>query len=96
MSKPRTLPAELSTSRRAIPATRRYEPISVRIDDAGDLIGVSRDKMWRLIRDKKVASFKIDDCTLVLYSDLVAFVYSAAGRHERHASDAAADLTLSP
>ena len=80
MSKPRTLPAELSTSRTAIPATRRYTPISIRIDDAGEVIGVSRDKMWRLVRDKKVASFKIDGCALVLYEDLLSFAYSAAGR----------------
>ncbi|MDX7950471.1 hypothetical protein P7D22_04665 [Lichenihabitans sp. Uapishka_5] len=80
MSKPRTLPAELSTSRTTIPATKRFDPISVRIDDAGEIIGVSRDKMWRLVRDKRVASFKIDGCTLVLWEDLRQFVYLSAGR----------------
>jgi len=53
----------------AVP-TPTLEPITVRICDAARLIGISRAKLYKLIKSGQVETVKLGRCTLVRYRSL--------------------------
>jgi len=52
----------------------RHPPISYRIDVAADVVGISKSKLWALIAQGELSTFKIDECTLIRAEDLQAFI----------------------
>lgn len=56
---------------------RRFAPISHRVPDAAEFIGLSAAKVWELIADGRLSARKIDGSTVVLHDDLLDFVASA-------------------
>lgn len=57
-----------------LPATRRFVPISYRVPDAAEMIGVSSAFMWGLIAERRITARKIDGATVIMHDDLHAFV----------------------
>lgn len=51
-----------------------YTPIAHSIDDAASLIGVSRATVYRAIAEGRLAPRKVRGRTLILRSDLEAYV----------------------
>jgi excisionase family DNA binding protein len=51
-----------------------YTPIAHTIDDAASLIGVSRATLYRAIADGKLEPRKVRGRTLILRTDLEAYV----------------------
>lgn len=52
----------------------RMEPISVRIPEAVRLTGVSRSKLYELIKAREIEVVKLGSATLVLTSSLREFI----------------------
>jgi len=50
------------------------EPITVRIPEAVRMTGLSRSKLYELIRDGEIETVKVGASTLVLVSSLNAFI----------------------
>ena len=57
-----------------LPATRRFVPISYRVHDAAEIIGISPARLWDLIAQRRITARKIDGATVVMHDDLHAFV----------------------
>ncbi len=74
MSKPRTLPAEETTARTAIPPALRILPITYRVDDAALALGVSESTVWGLIRKGELQAKRLGRATVIRRRDLHTFV----------------------
>ena len=74
MSKARTLPAEESTSRTAIPPLFRIVPIACRVDDAALAMGVSESTVWKLIRAGDLPAKRMGRATVIRRRDLHNYV----------------------
>ncbi len=60
-----------------LPATRRFVPISYRVPDAAEMIGLSAARLWELIAERKITARKIGAATVIMHDDLHAFVASS-------------------
>ena len=57
-----------------LPATRRFVPISYRVPDAAEMIGISPARLWDIIAQKRIVARRIDGATVIMHDDLHAFV----------------------
>lgn len=57
----------------------RLQPITIRVAQAVELTGLSRSKLYELIRDREIEAIKIGGATLVIYESLQRLVE----RHRR-------------
>lgn len=53
---------------------QQLEPISVTVDRAAELLGVSRRKVYQLLASQKLSRCRIGNRTLIPYDDLKALV----------------------
>ena len=53
------------------------EPIALRVNDAGKLVGLSRSQIYRLINEGKLEAIKAGGRTLIKYASLRALIDSA-------------------
>ena len=60
-----------------IPITRRFVPISYRVDHAAELIGLSSAKVWELIGEGAIRAKKLGGATVILHDVLHAYVAEA-------------------
>ena len=74
MSKLQEVEPQQSTSRTAVPATQRFVPFAYRVDDAAQLVGVSKTAVWRLIQEGRLPARKLDGSTIIRHEDLTAFI----------------------
>ena len=51
--------------------------LSYRVEDAAAMIGVGKSKIWELIQEGRLSARKIDGSTIILHTDLEAFVVAA-------------------
>jgi excisionase family DNA binding protein len=51
----------------------RLEPLCVRVEVAGELLGLKRSKMWELVARGAIRSVKLDGTRLIPVSELRAF-----------------------
>lgn len=74
MSKPRTLDPQQNTSRTAVLDAQRIVPLAYRVDEAAQLVGVSKTTVWRLIQEGLLPARKLDGSTVIRHEDLSTFV----------------------
>lgn len=74
MSKPRTLKAEESTARTAMPQAIRIVPVSYRVDDAAHALGVSESTVWGLIKKGAIRAKRMGRATIIRRDDLISYV----------------------
>jgi excisionase family DNA binding protein len=74
VSKAQEVESQQSTARTAVPATQRFVPFSYRVDDAAQLVGVSKTTVWRLIQEGRLPARKLDGSTIIRHEDLTAFI----------------------
>ncbi len=65
-------PAELAAGEMEQDGT--LSPITVRIPSAVKLTGISRSRLYKLIRDKEIETVKLGTSTLVLVDSLKSFI----------------------
>lgn len=58
----------------------RPEPISVRIPEAARLTGLSRSRLYELMKNGEVEYVKVGNSTLILVAGLRAFIEGKRGR----------------
>lgn len=61
------------------PAVDRAEPISVKIPEAVRLSGLSRSRIYELMKSGDIAFAKVGSSTLILVESLRQFIHSRAG-----------------
>lgn len=60
-----------------LPTTRRFVPISYRVDHAAELIGLSPSRVWELIGEGAIRAKKLGRATVILHDVLRAYVEGA-------------------
>jgi excisionase family DNA binding protein len=65
---------------RSPPEPLRPEPISVRIPEAVRLTGLSRSRLYELMKSGEIEFVKVGSSTLILVGSLRAFIESKRGR----------------
>lgn len=55
------------------------EPISVRIPDACRLTGLSRSRLYELMKSRDIEFVKVGSSTLILLESLRSFIYAQRG-----------------
>lgn len=58
-------------------ATSTIRPLSVRVEQAAQITGLSKDYVYELVAKGRIPSFKVGRARLILYSDLEAFLDQA-------------------
>ncbi len=53
---------------------QRFVPLAYRVDDAAQLVGVSKTTVWRLIKEGGLPARRLDGSTIIRHEDLTAFI----------------------
>lgn len=70
---------EASVGASSQPAGGLPEPISVRIPEACRLTGLSRSRLYELMKNGDIAFVKVGASTLILVDSLRSFIYARRG-----------------
>lgn len=60
------------------------EPLAYRVKDAARLLGMGKSKLFELIADGRLPARKIGSATLILRTDLIAFLEGAEVIRRNH------------
>ena len=67
------------------PVIAHMDPITVRIPEAIRLTGLSRSRLYELLRDGEIDYIKVGSSTLILVESLRAFICGRSGQEQKHA-----------